>query len=59
MARVCDKCGKSPMAGHAVSHSHLKTKRRWLPNLQSYQEAPGKKRIKICANCFKTMSKTK
>lgn len=45
------------MAGNAVSHSHLKTKRRWVPNLQWFQEAPGKQRIKVCATCLKTMSK--
>lgn len=57
MSRVCEKCGKKPMTGHNVSHSHLKTKRRFLPNLQYFQEAPGKKRIRICAQCFKTMGK--
>jgi large subunit ribosomal protein L28 len=45
------------MAGHNVSHSHLKTKRRFLPNLQWYREDKGEQRIKICAECFKTMSK--
>jgi large subunit ribosomal protein L28 len=57
MARVCEICGKKPMTGNAVSHSHLKTKRRWLPNLQWYRKAPGEQRIKVCANCFKTLSK--
>jgi len=57
MSRVCDKCGKGPMAGHNVSHSHKKTKRRFLPNIQKIQEEPGKKRIKICATCLKTMNK--
>lgn len=57
MSRVCEKCGKGPMAGHNVSHSHLKTKRRFLPNLQWYRKEKGNQRIKICAECFKTMSK--
>lgn len=57
MSRVCQKCGKKPMTGHNVSHSHLKTKRRFLPNLQWYQEEKGKQRIRICAECFKTMAK--
>jgi large subunit ribosomal protein L28 len=26
--------GKKPAVGHSVSHSNIKTKRRWLPNLQ-------------------------
>jgi large subunit ribosomal protein L28 len=34
MARVCDLTGKRPMSGNNVSHSNIKTKRRFLPNLQ-------------------------
>ena len=35
MARVCQVTGKTPMRGHKVSHSNVKTKRRFLPNLQT------------------------
>lgn len=35
MARVCQITGKKPMGGHKVSHSNIKTKRRFLPNLQT------------------------
>lgn len=35
MARVCQVTGKVPMGGHHVSHSNIKTKRRFLPNLQT------------------------
>jgi len=35
MARVCQVTGKVPMTGHSVSHSNIKTKRRFLPNLQT------------------------
>src|SRR4029078_7504055 len=35
MARVCEVTGKKPMGGHKVSHSNIKTKRRFLPNLQT------------------------
>ena len=35
MARVCQVTGKTPMGGHKVSHSNVKTKRRFLPNLQT------------------------
>ena len=35
MARVCQLTGKKPMTGHTVSHSNIKTKRRFLPNLQT------------------------
>ena len=34
MARVCEITGKKPQVGHHVSHSNIKTKRRFLPNLQ-------------------------
>ena len=35
MARVCQVTGKRPIVGNKVSHSNIKTKRRFLPNLQS------------------------
>jgi large subunit ribosomal protein L28 len=34
MARVCQVTGKKPIGGNKVSHSNVKTKRRFLPNLQ-------------------------
>ena len=34
MARVCQVTGKTPIGGNKVSHSNIKTKRRFLPNLQ-------------------------
>jgi large subunit ribosomal protein L28 len=33
MSRTCELSGKKPMVGHTVSHSNIKTKRRYLPNL--------------------------
>jgi large subunit ribosomal protein L28 len=35
MARVCQLTGKKPLTGNRVSHSNIKTKRRFLPNLQT------------------------
>ena len=35
MARVCQVTGKRPITGNTVSHSNIKTRRRFLPNLQS------------------------
>ncbi len=37
MAKVCQVTGKGPMVGHKVSHSNRKTKKRWLPNLQTHR----------------------
>lgn len=35
MARVCTVTGKRPITGNKVSHSNIKSKRRFLPNLQT------------------------
>ena len=35
MARVCDITGTNPQLGNHVSHANNKTRRRFLPNLQS------------------------
>jgi len=35
MSRVCQVTGKRPLTGNNVSHANNKTKRRFLPNLQS------------------------
>lgn len=37
MAKVCQVTGKKPVTGHNVSHSNIKTKRRFLPNLQHHR----------------------
>jgi len=35
MSRICEVTGKRPMSGNNVSHANNKTKRRFMPNLQS------------------------
>ncbi len=37
MSRVCQVTGKRPMVGNNVSHANNKTKRRFLPNLNSHR----------------------
>jgi len=34
MSRRCELTGIGPMVGHSVSHSNIKTKRRFLPSLK-------------------------
>lgn len=34
MSAVCQVTGRAPGTGNRVSHSHRRTRRRWLPNLQ-------------------------
>ena len=35
MSRRCELTGIGPMVGHHVSHSNIKTKRRFLPSLKT------------------------
>jgi large subunit ribosomal protein L28 len=35
MSRVCEVTGKRPRVGNNVSHSNIKTKRKFYPNLQT------------------------
>ncbi len=37
MSKICQVTGKGPVAGNNVSHSHRKTRRRFLPNLQTHR----------------------
>ena len=55
VAAVCDVCGKGPIFGKSVSHSHVRTNRRWNPNIQRVRAlvngAP--KRLNVCTSCLK------
>ena len=59
MSRRCDLTGKGPLAGHKVSHSNIKTKRRFLPNLFNVtlmSDALGRSvKLRISANALKTV----
>lgn len=37
MSRVCQVTGKRPITGNNVSHANNKTRRRFLPNIQSHR----------------------
>jgi large subunit ribosomal protein L28 len=55
MSKICRICGKKPISGNNISHAHNKTRRRWLPNLQSVRaQVEGKtKRMRVCTTCIK------
>jgi large subunit ribosomal protein L28 len=59
MSRRCDLTAKSPQVGHKVSHSNIKTKRRFLPNLQSVtmiSDALGRSvRLRVSANAVRSV----
>lgn len=55
MAKVCELCPKRPATGNNVSHAHNKTRRRWLPNLQTVRvlDDNGRRRkIRVCTRCI-------
>ena len=59
MSWRCDLTGKKPMVGHKVSHSNIKTKRRFLPNLRNVtliSDALGRSfKVRISANALRTV----
>lgn len=61
MARVCQVTGKKPMVGNKVSHSNIKTKRRFLPNLQTkrffFAEEDRWIILKLSADAIRTINK--
>ena len=61
MARVCQVTGKKPMVGNNVSHSNIKSKRRFLPNLQTkrffYAEEDRWITLKVSADAIRTINK--
>ena len=61
MARVCQVTGKKPIVGNSVSHSNIKTKRRFLPNLQKkrffFAEEDRWVTIKVSTDALRTINK--
>lgn len=57
----CERCGKKPVSGHNVSHSQVKTKRVFAPNIQKFLiTLDGKsKHMKLCTRCARTLYKTR
>jgi large subunit ribosomal protein L28 len=58
MARKCPVTGKGVQVGHNVSHSNIKTKRRFLPNLQTtsvLSDTLGSVRLRVSAAALRTI----
>ncbi len=55
MAR-CEVCGKGIITGMAVSHSHIRTKKTWKPNLQRVKALieGTPKRVRVCTRCLRS-----
>lgn len=61
MSRICEITGKKMMVGNKVSHSNIKTKRRFYPNLQTkrfyIQEEDRWVTLKVSAAGIRTINK--
>ena len=59
MSRRCELTAKGALVGHKVSHSNIKTKRRFLPNLVNVtlmSDALGRSvKLRISANALKSV----
>jgi len=59
MSRRCELTAKGPQVGHKVSHSNIKTKRRFLPNLVNVtflSDALAKPvRLRVSTNALKSV----
>ena len=52
----CEICGKTTQTGMSVSHSHIRTKKKWKPNLQKvYAIVDGSpKKVVVCTRCLRS-----
>lgn len=61
MSRVCEITGKKLMVGNSVSHSNIKTKRKFYPNLQTKRffipETGSWITLKVSAAAIRTINK--
>ncbi|MDS1029878.1 50S ribosomal protein L28 [Bacillota bacterium LX-D] len=52
----CEICGKVKASGNQASHSNIKTKRVWSPNVQKVKAIidGSPKRITVCTRCLRS-----
>lgn len=55
MGRTCVVCGKGTETGNAVSHSNIKTRRKWKANIQKVKALVEgtPRRVSVCTRCLK------
>ncbi|WP_231682203.1 50S ribosomal protein L28 [Phosphitispora fastidiosa] len=52
----CEICGKGVKTGIKLSHSHIRTKRTWSPNIQKVRALVNgtPARINVCTRCLRS-----
>ena len=56
MSRKCEICGKGGHVGMQDSHSHIRTKKKWMPNIQKVRVVVNgtPKKINVCTRCLRS-----
>ncbi|MBQ3552089.1 MAG: 50S ribosomal protein L28 [Clostridia bacterium] len=56
MSRYCEVCHRGTMSGNRVSHSNIKTRRIWAPNVQRVRVIVNgtPKRMCVCTRCLRS-----
>jgi large subunit ribosomal protein L28 len=56
LSNRCMVCGKDYQTGNLVSHSNIKTHRRWKANIRSINAVIDgtKRRVRICSRCLRS-----
>lgn len=56
MSKVCEICGKHPVAGRSISHSHRVSNRVFRPNIQRVTiKVDGvSRKANVCTTCLKS-----
>jgi len=56
MSRECYICKKGRVTGFQYSHSHIRTKRSWLPNIKKVKAVidGSVKRVYVCTRCLRS-----
>lgn len=61
MSRVCELTGTKPFYGNKVSHSNIKTRTRWVPNIKSKKflvpELGQTLSLSLCTRAIRTIDK--
>ena len=55
MSKVCEICGKHPVAGRSIAHSFRTVNRKFRPNIQrvTIVQDGHKKKMNVCTRCLK------
>ena len=62
MSQICEVCGKHPVAGRSISHSHRVSNRTVRPNVQKVTIRDNKghvRKARVCTSCLKAGKVTK